>query len=400
MNRLSQIADSAAENNAGLQPFNLMSPSASKAKEGNLEETESQKIVPKYWYPGSSRMDTSSITIDCQELSGGLKSILKDPGKSAQLKSRFQEIFSRYGLVHIINNKSLTTLNEMTAISQLLFENSMRYSGGSNFRGKLEKNVYDTGAPNEAHLHYHHEMAYVKESTKHLTFLCKHALKGDRASHGATFVSDNIGATDAIFRTPLGQKLKEKGLCYVRKLPDLAHFQKNNINPKIVYNFWQTSFETNDPLEAAAKASKQQGLEVTWEDSEVFGRYMVTKFYISAFEYCPFSKRNLLFAAVADDGIWFDTWPGVKELSPEDRPLSLRFGDGSLMTHKEKQIFVDVYDQHGHRIVWSQGDMAFICNYRFAHGRPAFELKPGEKRELGVVLGETFTRQGENPLAW
>lgn len=35
------------------------------------------------------------------------------------------------------------------------------------------KNVYDTGAPNSAYLHYHHEMAYVNESVSKISFVCK-----------------------------------------------------------------------------------------------------------------------------------------------------------------------------------------------------------------------------------
>jgi len=38
------------------------------------------------------------------------------------------------------------------------------------------------------------------------------------------------------------------------------------------------------------------------------------------------------------------------------------------------------------------GDVALICNYRFAHGRPAVHLKEGEQRELGVLIGESFDR--------
>ena len=38
------------------------------------------------------------------------------------------------------------------------------------------------------------------------------------------------------------------------------------------------------------------------------------------------------------------------------------------------------------------GDVALICNYRFAHGRPAVNVKEGEERELGVLIGDAFDR--------
>ena len=59
-----------------------------------------------------------------------------------------------------------------------------------------------------------------------------------------------------------------------------------------------------------------------------------------------------------------------------------------------------VYDQHGFPLVWEEGDVAIVCNYRFAHGRPNFELEDGEQRELGVVLGEMYDRVGALPGKW
>jgi hypothetical protein len=82
----------------------------------------------------------------------------------------------------------------------------------------------------------------------------------------------------------------------------------------------------------------------------------------------------------------------VQHVPSEDRPLKLTFGDLSEMTRKEKQLFIDIYDQHGIPIPWKVGDVALICNYRFAHGRPGVHLKEGEDRELGVLIGESFNR--------
>jgi hypothetical protein len=107
-----------------------------------------------------------------------------------------------------------------------------------------------------------------------------------------------------------------------------------------------------------------------------------------------------LFASVADDGVWFDSWPNVMQLPPEERPLRLTFGDGSEMTLAEKQLFVDVYDRFGIPIQWEVGDIGVICNYRFAHGRPGIDIQPGESRELGVVIGGGFQRLGAVPDRW
>ena len=90
-----------------------------------------------------------------------------------------------------------------------------------------------------------------------------------------------------------------------------------------------------------------------------------------------------------------DSWPGVSELPHYERPLKLNFGDDTIMTRDEKQYWVDCYDRNGVPILWEKGDIAVVCNYRWAHGRPTYDLKPGEKRELGVIIGNTFERRGQ-----
>ena len=91
--------------------------------------------------------------------------------------------------------------------------------------------------------------------------------------------------------------------------------------------------------------------------------------------------------------MWFVTWPIVMHLHYEQRPLKLTFGDDSEMTREEKQRFVSVYDWFGIQVPWNVGDIAVVCNDRFAYGRPEINLDEGEEHESGVLIGESFTRQ-------
>lgn len=299
---------------------------------------------------------------------------------SAELAAHMQKTYDDVGLVHVINT-GLTDLASMRLIATQVLKNARKYEGGANPRKAIEKNVYEVGAPLEARLHYHHEMAYIGSSTKMVSFMA-HKMPSEG---GYTFVSDNVQATDAILATPFGQKLRELGLCYHRSLTDRDAF-KDRINIG-VYNHWQQSMLTEDPEQAAAEA-RSRGLEVEWGPD----RLLMTRFYISAFEYFPQLDRNLLFSSLADDGAWFDSWPLVQHLPMDERPLKLTFGDGTEMTLDEKRQFIKIYDDFGIPIPWKVGDVALICNYRFAHGRPAVHLKEGEQRELGVIIGESFDR--------
>jgi alpha-ketoglutarate-dependent taurine dioxygenase len=340
-------------------------------------------IEPRWW-TGEPALDPETFTIDC----AGFAMDESDLDPDGSLARRMNRLFDEIGLVYLVNTR-LTDLQAMRRFARLVIDKEMRYKGGANPRDDLEPNVYEVGAPLPAWLHYHHEMAYVSHSTRMLGFLCKSAVAGK----GQTYVSDNLRATDAILETDLGRKLSELGLCYHRDLTDREHFE--GTEQIGVYNHWQKSMLTDDPDEAIAMA-KSRGLEVEWGPN----RLLKTRYYISAFEYYPPLDRNLLYSSIADDGMWFDTWPRVMHLPYDERPLKLTFGDLSEMTREEKRLFVDVYDRFGIPIEWSVGDIAIVCNYRFAHGRPGIHLQGAEQRELGVLIGEAYERVGDMPGKW
>jgi len=373
------------------------------------EAEDNRPIIPKFW-TGQPAVPFEDFQIDCSKfqmdkivqtstINGETETFTdNDFHETKALKDEMSYKFNKVGAVQLIKT-GLEDMTSMEKVSKLVSGKGMKYEGGANLRGYVEKNVYDTGAPLEAHIHYHTEMAYVKESTKWLAFLCQHGCRDPKK--GGTFLSDKIKATDTLFNKypKLGNKLKEKGICYVRKLPDLKFFEDNNLDKSIVYNFWQTSMQTED-MDEAVKVANRKGLEVEWQESPMFGRYMVTKFYVSAFEYDPYSDKNVIYSSIADDYMWFDTWKGVMDLPHWERPLKMNFGDDEVMTREEKQQFVDIFDAHGTPCYWSQGDISVVCNFRMAHGRPGFSLEEGEKRELGVVLGETFARVGDLSDKW
>lgn len=328
------------------------------------------------WWTGTPSIDPSRYVIDCADPA----SSVSDASSDGPLADRMRQIFRDVGLVHLVNT-GLTDLGRMREIAKFIVAAEMEYKGGANPRDSLQPNVYEIGAPLTAWLHYHHEMAYVGKSTKMLGFLCRKAVPGK----GQTFVSDNIRATEALLDTAFGQRLKRFGLCYHRHLTDREAFTgREEVG---VYNHWQKSMLTDDPAEAEA-AARERGLITEWGPD----RLLKTRYYISAFEYFPPLDRNLLFSSIADDSVWFDAWPKVMHLPHDQRPLKLTLGNDEEITTEDVRTFMEIYDRFGTPIDWEVGDIAVVCNYRFAHGRPAIHLEPGEERELGVVIGETFDR--------
>jgi hypothetical protein len=342
-------------------------------------------VIQPRWWTGTPALDPESFTIDCRDYARPGDG---DLAADTALAQRMRDTFASIGLVHLVNT-GLSDPEAMRRLARNVIEREMVYAGGANPRDRLQSSIYEVGAPLEAWLHYHHEMAYIGQSTRMLGFLALEALPG----RGGTYVSDNLQATEAILDTGLGRKLRELGICYHRNLTDRDAFE--GTDQVGVYNHWQKSMLTDDPDEAEA-AARARGLETEWGPN----RLLKTRYYTSAFEYFPQLDRNVLFSSIADDGMWFDAWPRVMHLPYEERPLRLTFGDDSPLSIEEKREFVEVYDRFGIPIDWHAGDVAIVCNYRFAHGRPGIHLAAGEARQLGVMIGEAFDRVGDLPGKW
>jgi hypothetical protein len=347
---------------------------------------KSYKVIKPVFQHVEEPFPKNLFTIDCSGRDMDL-----GPQENKDVVQEMKKVYNDTGLVYLVNT-GMTDLQKMRKWAQVIVEKQIEYKGGANPRKAIEPNVYDVGAPNEAWLHYHHEMAYVGKSPKAISLFCKHCPEGK----GYTYVSDSMQATDDILSTPFGQKLKEKNICYVRNLTDKEYYK--NKDQSMIYNHWQDSFGVEDP-DLVEPLAAERGLKVEWEIRGK-NRFLKTKYYVSAFEYFPQIDRNVLYSSVADDFMWFDSWPGIDITPIDDRPLRLTFGDDTDMTQEEKQQFVDVYDKYGFPAKWKTGEVMAMCNYRWAHGRPGFTLQPGEKRKLGVLLGETFDRVGHVDGKW
>lgn len=349
-------------------------------------------VIPRF-REGQDKIPVDSFTIDCAPYR-----VRSGEEPEPELKERMEQVFEEKGVVRL-KNTGLTDVIDMKRYAQTVIKQEMKYEGGANPREGIIANVYEVGAPHDAWLHYHHEMAYNEHSMKNLAFCSVKAPRGK----GDTYLSENVSVTQELLSTDFGKRLRDKGVCYIRCLTDREAYKGQGwMHGQPVYNHWQLSFGAETPEEAEAKAN-ECGLTVEWMTDPMkpsSKRYMKTKFCTSAFEFCPSIARNVLFSSIADHGMWFDTWKGVAEVPLAKRPLHMTFGDGEEFTVEELRYWVQCYDRGGIRVQWTTGDILAFCNYRFAHGRPAFDLKRFEERQVGVLLGEKFRRVGIREGAW
>lgn len=393
-------------------------PSAYDAfKSNDYSKFKPSIIVPKFW-DGNYLQSPETYQIDCSHYDMTLA-----PEEHPDLVARMHDLYNRSGCVLLTNTGLCAkTKDAMQKWSNVLMPSTMKYEGGANSREALNlnlNNVYETGAPLSAYLHYHHEMAYVKESVDRLCFMAVNVPEDPvEPLRGASYLSDNLKVTDYLLTTEMGQKLKKYGICYIRCLTDKEGMANSQLSWKDIesgkgegtpiYNHWQDSFGVETQEEAEIVAARK-GLKVDWGPN----RYMKTRFYVSGFEYFPQADKNVLYSSIADNGSWFDTWPGMEQLpdmehfntaNETQKPLLITYGNDEMITPEDLAVYTDAYDRFGFPVGglngWRNGDIVTFCNYRFAHGRPGIQLLEGQRREIGVMLGPMYTRVGSKPDKW
>ncbi len=113
-------------------------------------------IIEPKWWTGTPAIAQELFTIDGNEFRTADEPLVPSPA----LAERMQKTFDDIGLVHVINT-GLSHMQAMRLIATQVLKKERKYEGGANPRKSLQPNVYEVGAPLEAWLHYHHEMAYI-----------------------------------------------------------------------------------------------------------------------------------------------------------------------------------------------------------------------------------------------
>lgn len=115
-------------------------------------------LTPRWWR-GFSPIPESSYKIDFQQFNASNTS----ETLPQSLQEHMKEVYNSTGLM-LLKNTGTTDLNVMKKWAEVIMGDTTDYEGGANSRAPIGAAVYDTGAPANAHLHYHHEMAYVNQT--------------------------------------------------------------------------------------------------------------------------------------------------------------------------------------------------------------------------------------------
>lgn len=180
-------------------------------------------VVPVFGERDGDKIPIEQFTVDCSSYRPA-----KNPEN--ELVERKEGVFKEIGVVRLTNT-GVTNAEVMKRYAKVILKGQMEYEGGGAAREALAVNVFEVGAPHDARLHYHNEMAYNAPSMKNMAFC---SIKTP-AGKGDTYLSESTPVTDELMRTDLGRS-RNKG--------------------RPTHNHWQLR---DPPSDAGVKASPTLG---------------------------------------------------------------------------------------------------------------------------------------------
>jgi len=248
------------------------------------------------------------------------------------------------------------------------FTSLQGYHGGASQRTNVEGLVYtstDTAAHYE--ISQHHESAYTPAMPAIIGFFC--SLPAETG--GQTPLADSHRIT-ARLPAELKRRFAEKELCYINNLPDRFGFGKS----------WQAQFQSED-REVVEAQLRESGYEWSWRPNGALRTILRCKALLPHPE-----TGEFLWVNQADH--WHPS--GLREetrhklsriLSPEDFPMNVTFGDGTLIPEADLDLVRSIVHAETTQFTWQKGDVLLCDNYLVSHGRRSYT---GD-RKVYVALG-------------
>ena len=287
----------------------------------------------------------------------------------------------------IIENAPLTDLAQLQEWCGPIGK-QMSYQGGTNARKDQGKGVLSVGTePSFANVAAHNEMSYAFLYPELFIIGCKAA----PAQAGPTVIGDNAVMTDLLMKLPLGEKMREKGIRYIRNFSNTWNTPEDGTQ----FSNWQDVFETEVRDTAMKRANARlggsEGSSFEWQENGA----LRLSYRAPAYEYDAKLERNLCFTSIGHHGYWFRQWTPFNQLPNIERPFHMQFGDGTEFTEDQLEQFVMIANASSFPLYWTPGTIVLLDNRRFTHARPPYELPKDEKRQLGVLLLNPVERRGQ-----
>lgn len=246
----------------------------------------------------------------------------------------------------------------------------MSYTYRSTPRTELTGHIYTaTEYPKESAIPLHNENAYQREWPLKVAFCCLVAA----TQGGETPLADMRRVTAA-----MGASLLET--FEARKVKYVRHYRPHMDIP------WQKVFQTED-RSMLAGFCEQQGIEHEWLDEETLRTSQVnqgTACHPLTGERVFFNQAHLFHVSSLGE----DAEALLDLFGADALPRNAYYGDGGEISAKELTAVRSAFDAAAISLPWQAGDVMWVDNMQFAHGRRPFA---GPRKVLTALMERNNT---------
>ncbi|XP_032221032.1 dapdiamide synthesis protein DdaC isoform X2 [Nematostella vectensis] len=292
---------------------------------------------------------------------------------ASQSRQFIDENLPRYGAI-LLRGLPLRESSDVSDFALSLGYEAMKYPGG----GAADRSLHDAAAsvytasnePPEFTIELHHELGYLPTYPRKLVFFC--VQEPAEGCGGLTVISDNKEFTSRL-DPQLIQKLKEKHIRYIHKLPDESVTN---------YVSWQQTLKTKDKKEAEEFLTRG-GYEYCWHKSRDTLTFWNT---LPAFIPHPETGESIWFNSVHISHISglleSPMFPGYDKMHTV-YVWNAQYGDGSDIEPEVIQHIRACYWQSTVGFQWKTSDVLVVDNMAVQHGRLSFQ---GDRKILAFLL--------------
>lgn len=288
---------------------------------------------------------------------------------SSQEAKRLNDYYQKYGAV-LFRGFSLKNEQAFQSFCQSFATEMLDYTEPSTPRTKVEGKVYtSTEYPKDRSIPQHNEHSYTSTFPQKIWFYCATAA----TTGGETPIAD-AGLVYDLLPAGLRSRYAEKGILYKR------NYHKNLDLP------WQHVFGTDDRT-TVEEHCKKSGIAYKWkEDDALQTQYVaqtVTRHPVTN-QLLWFNQAHLFNLRSLPETVQ----EYFKETFGEDNvPRNSYLGDETPITETDYNAITDAYEKAKVTFGWEAGDVLWLDNMRFTHGRNPFD---GDRKVL-VAMADPYT---------
>lgn len=271
-------------------------------------------------------------------------------------RDKFNTDLHKYGAI-LCRGFKINTVEKFQHLMTIFPNDLLEYKMRSSPRYSLANNVYvSTTYPKDQSINMHSESSYAPNHPERIVFCCITAA----AAQGETPIADNRILLSHLSDTTK-KKFLEKGVQYRRNLSGFLGLN------------WQEVFQTSDKTLVEAEC-KESGMNFEWVNEDT----LILTWTKKAIWTHPITNEEIWF----NHGLFFNKYMQDESVlnsvnSYNDLPNDTFFGDGTEISKEEIEEIKTAYEKATIAFPWEKGDVLFLDNMLFSHGRRPYE---GERK--------------------